>query len=606
MKPNTMLRKKEEQQERLQAIFRETEEGSPARLAAVRDLLDEVVGDCSRDVEDLRRENATLREQVEERRSIHRHESREALEQVRTYAEELTAANEELRLTNEELHQINETLTEQKEELVAARKIAETEQRRYYDLFDAAPDGYLVTDPDGTIREANRAASSLLAVHKESLRGRNLAHFVGEGSREEFWSRIALAADGQPQRDVELRLRPLEGEPVYASVSIAPVLPEEEGLSLRWMVRDITERKRVEEALQQSEEKYRNLVQYAPTGIYEVDFRIPAFVRVNDAMCHILGYTREELLAMNPFDLMDETGRRTFRERIRTSLSGEDVEPSVEYRIRGKHGRDICAILHTKPIYENGRPVGAFVVAHDITERKRAEKALIRRTEDLIRLNREVEAARDEANVYLDIMTHDVRNANNVSSMYADLLLDLVEGNLKAHVEKLHASIDRSSEILQNVATIRRMQQEPGRLVPVNLDAVIREEVAGFPDAAIRYAGTPVSVLADSLLPVIVTNLVGNAVKFGGPDATVTVRVEERGRDVLVSVEDTGPGVPDEVKERLFTRFERGRASGRGQGLGLFIVRTLVTRYGGRVWVDDRVPGRPEEGAAFRFTLRKV
>jgi len=60
------------------------------------------------------------------------------------------------------------------------------------------------------------------------------------------------------------------------------------------------------------------------------------------------------------------------------------------------------------------------------------------------------------------------------------------------------------------------------------------------------------------------------------------------------------------VKRLLFQRFERGMGRGRGEGLGLYIVRTLVERYGGKVWIEDRVPGRPGEGAAFRFTLRKA
>ena len=79
-----------------------------------------------------------------------------------------------------------------------------------------------------------------------------------------------------------------------------------------------------------------------------------------------------------------------------------------------------------------------------------------------------------------------------------------------------------------------------------------------------------------------------------------------RDGEVRVSVEDTGPGVPNGIKKRLFARFERGLGHGRGEGLGLFIVRTLVERYGGKVRVEDRVPGRPEEGAAFRFTLKKA
>jgi len=74
---------------------------------------------------------------------------------------------------------------------------------------------------------------------------------------------------------------------------------------------------------------------------------------------------------------------------------------------------------------------------------------------------------------------------------------------------------------------------------------------------------------------------------------------------VLVSVEDTGPGIPDADKQAVFHRYEQKRR-GVGEGLGLYLVRILVERYGGRIWVEDRVPGRPEEGAAFRFTLQKA
>ncbi|KUG20452.1 sensory transduction histidine kinase [hydrocarbon metagenome] len=242
----------------------------------------------------------------------------------------------------------------------------------------------------------------------------------------------------------------------------------------------------------------------------------------------------------------------------------------------------------------------------EIDERRRAEEALRCRTGDLIRQSREIEEAQRMANLYLDIMTHDIRNANNVSGIYADLLVDLLEENLREYAERLQASIKRSTEILQNVATIRRIHAGSPDLVPVNLDAVIREEIRNYPGAAVRYDRTNATVRADGLLPVIFTNLIGNAVRHAGSGADITIRVEDRDGEVLVSVEDTGPGVSDGMKGKLFNRFERDGNIGRGEGLGLFIVRTLVERYGGRIWADDRVPGRPEEGAAFRFTLRKA
>jgi signal transduction histidine kinase len=111
--------------------------------------------------------------------------------------------------------------------------------------------------------------------------------------------------------------------------------------------------------------------------------------------------------------------------------------------------------------------------------------------------------------------------------------------------------------------------------------------------------------MADDLLSEVFANLIGNSVKFGDPGVEIAIRVEESGDQVEVSIEDTGPGVPDAVKPTLFARFAPGKNSRSGKGLGLYITRTLIERYGGRVWVDDRVPGRPECGAAFRFTLHR-
>jgi len=113
-------------------------------------------------------------------------------------------------------------------------------------------------------------------------------------------------------------------------------------------------------------------------------------------------------------------------------------------------------------------------------------------------------------------------------------------------------------------------------------------------------------IMADQLLPEVFTNLIGNAIKFGGPTVKVTIRVEESGDDVLVSIEDTGPGIPDEMKEAVFMRFGKNRSRKSGQGLGLYITRMLIERYGGRIRVDDRVPGHPECGAAFRFSLKRA
>ena len=141
---------------------------------------------------------------------------------------------------------------------------------------------------------------------------------------------------------------------------------------------DITERKQIEETLRESEKRYRELVQYAPAGIYEVDFHTRKFTFVNDAMCQILGYTREEVLKLDPFDLLIPESQALFRKRVQEWLAGEKPEENVEYRVKKKDGSEICVLLNvtfTRDV--NGVPLGATVIGYDITEHRQAEEALL-------------------------------------------------------------------------------------------------------------------------------------------------------------------------------------------------------------------------------------
>jgi PAS domain S-box-containing protein len=155
-------------------------------------------------------------------------------------------------------------------------------------------------------------------------------------------------------------------------------------MSVHGSVQDITERKKAEESLRESEEKYRELVKCAPTGIYEIDFRTKKYVSANDAMCILLGYTREELLSMNPFDFLDEEGKAAFQSRVFRWLDGEKPDDNVEYKIKAKDGHIIHALLNVKFRFDkNGKPSGATVVGHDITGRKMMEETLAAERENL-------------------------------------------------------------------------------------------------------------------------------------------------------------------------------------------------------------------------------
>ena len=476
-------------------------------------------------------------------------------------------------------------------------------EEKYRTLFDSASDVILIHDLEGKFLDANRVATERLGYSREELLTTDLstivtpefAALVPERIREVvekgqmvFETTDVTRKGRRIPTEVSARLISYQGKPAVLSIA-----------------RDITERKRVEEAVRESEERFRLLTENASDIVVVLDLQ-GRIQYARPAVKTVGGYAPEDLIGRSVLELTHPDDLPLVLDALRTVTAHPKERVTLEVRIRHASGYWLYLDIIGANLLGEPTVRGFLVNARNTTDRKRAEEALQRRTDDLIKASREVEAARDEANIYLDIMTHDVRNANNVSSMYADLLMDLTEGNLKVYAERLHASIDRSSEILMNVATIRRVQEEPGNLVPVNLEAVIQNEIANFPDAAIRYRGTRIEVLADGLLPTVFTNLIGNAVKFGGPGVKIVVKVEDQDGEVLVSVEDTGPGILDEVKRKLFTRFERGMARGRGEGLGLFIVRTLVERYGGRVRVEDRVPGHSDQGAAFKFTLKKA
>jgi PAS domain S-box-containing protein len=159
---------------------------------------------------------------------------------------------------------------------------------------------------------------------------------------------------------------------------------------------DITDRKYAQEELLHKEEQARHLIRHAPAAVYEIDFRGPTFVSVNDVMCEQSGYSRQELLATNPLELLEEKSSVRFRERIQKALAGESLTDVVEYKVKAKDGHDIWAVLNVSLTYEDGKPVGALVVGHDVTERKRAENERERLLAQEQHLVEELAAANEE------------------------------------------------------------------------------------------------------------------------------------------------------------------------------------------------------------------
>ncbi|MBF0497167.1 MAG: PAS domain S-box protein [Deltaproteobacteria bacterium] len=138
----------------------------------------------------------------------------------------------------------------------------------------------------------------------------------------------------------------------------------------------LKEQKRVEEALRESEARYKQLVNHAPAGIYELDLMTGKFRNVNDVMCEYTGYTRAEFLSLAPVDLLAEESQDRFEERFGQMLARDKAFDNLELKMRCKTGREFWVILNARVVHEAGKINGVTVVVYDITERKRMEETL--------------------------------------------------------------------------------------------------------------------------------------------------------------------------------------------------------------------------------------
>jgi signal transduction histidine kinase len=240
-------------------------------------------------------------------------------------------------------------------------------------------------------------------------------------------------------------------------------------------------------------------------------------------------------------------------------------------------------------------------------EEKRAELSAAR--SELAQRNRELEELNRKANlyldIYLDVITYEILNAIMGLRGYAEYLNETAQENEKRFLKKIVNLAQKSSNVIRNIETISRIyKMEPG-VSTVNLEHIVKKEMAARPNVHISLEGCNRSVLANDMLGVVLDNLFSNSIKFGGSDVSIEISAHDNGQGMLeISVADNGPGIPDEMKPGVFDRFAQDTNTRSSYGLGLHIVKMLVEGYGGRVWADDRISTDPSSGVAIRFTLR--
>lgn len=359
---------------------------------------------------------------------------------------------------------------------------------------------------------------------------------------------------------------------------------------------DITERQRIMHALRTEKERYQILFETAPIAIAVTNDH-GEFFAANWAFQELLGYSLDELMSMNA---LETYVNHLDRDRLTLTLEKEGKVRNFDAVLQKKDGERIDTLLNIDYVDYDNRIVRLTTV-RDITE--------------LNQIRRELEEARARAEFFADLLAHDLNNVHQGILVGAELLLMDQELNetTRSHGTAIREQVARGIDLIDNVRKLSRMEAEMApKLIEVDLHSILANALMlaqhAFPlkksHFDIKFRPGQVIVLADEFLIDLFYNMIHNAMKYDTSDEIdIEIEIQKgiKAGFVSVAVMDNGPGIPPDRREDIFSRLEKGRTL--GSGMGLTLVKHIAERYGGRTWVEDRVPGMHSKGSKFIVEL---
>ena len=613
----------------------------------------------------LRQAHAELEQKVLERTQ----ELNVTNEQLRGIIIEHQKAQSELESSLQELQVVEEELRNNNELLVEAQEVLDTERQRYQDLFDFAPDGYLVTDANGLILEANQFASQLLEIPNHSLIGKPLLVFISPDDHSSFHHLLTIFRRQHNVQSQELKLLPRKGAEIYVAISIASAKDPSEKDTLRWTLRDITERKRAEEIIRQN--SLRNAV------MSELSQSLAAASLDEHAILEIVAKTASKsigdgcvinlspqdgkglntvawhhnqpetlelmnsLLTSRQFQTADGLAKRVYQTSMPVLIQNMDavVLDLIREELRSYITQVGISSLLIVPLQITGKTIGTISLV-----RSRGSQAFTDEDQALL----EILALRTAQSIYNAHLYQELQNALRKEIETHD---QLVQSEKFAAVGRLLASITHeinnplqtiknclyltqmdtspgtpafdalamatteTNRLSNLVAQLRELYRPPsqGQSRPVHLPALlgeVRALLAGYleekhvtwevvPRGTGFFKNSVIEGVPDQLKQVFL-NICLNAIDAmepeGGKISISYIRPAEDDR-LGICIRDTGPGLTQEVKDKLFEPFTTTKE--KGLGLGLVICYDIMQKHNGSIEVESE----PGEGATFTLWL---
>jgi PAS domain S-box-containing protein len=379
---------------------------------------------------------------------------------------------------------------------------------------------------------------------------------------------------------------------------------------------DISERKREEETrgrllteIEDQRNRLEAILRSLPVGVVIVDTG-GRIILANQIACEYnKGYMPEHIEdIVKDRARWADTGISVDIEKsgVGRALSKGETTVSETHDITNADGTAYSLINSVAPVKDaNGNITAAVIISQDITER--------------IKLEKELSEAKQQVELYLDLMTHDINNLNQVAMGNLELAGEMLtlDSDEKELIARPLEALKSSTTLIENVHKLRMAKGDEFQKDLIDLGEVISRIQKQYhdPDGEVVIGLEPENschVMANGLIEDVFTNLVGNAIKHSAGRKPVEINIkmdkayENNEEHCRVAIEDNGPGIPDDMKDKLFDRLRRGKTKASGKGLGLYLVKTLVEEYHGRVWVEDRIKGDHTRGARFVVSLPTI
>jgi PAS domain S-box-containing protein len=434
---------------------------------------------------------------------------------------------------------------------------------------------------EGKIIGLNENACRMVGYDNEELIGANLAK-IDSGWR--------LPANPDLDQLLSRGSHLFERENICKDGSVIPVEVSAKVVNRRGkgtvqaFVRDISGRKRDEDALRESQKRFQALAETTSDFVWEMDAN-GVYTYCSPQINELWGYKPEDMIGRTPFDLMIPEDREQAIRMFTTMSESPRSFKGMVTSSRDNTGRIVVLETSGVPFFDiDGRLLGYRGISRDITERKRAEEVL--------------RQANKKLNLLSSITRHDINNQLSVLIGYLRILeKKQPDTSFSEHFRKINAAAQRISAMIR----FTREYEKIGVNVPVWQDCHTLVDIAAIQaplEKVILKNDLPAGaeVFADPLVVKVCYNLMDNAVRYGGKITTIRFYAQESGDDPLIVCEDDGDGVPADDKEKIF---EPGY--GKNTGLGLFLAREILDITG----ISIRETGEPGKGARFEMTVPK-